>query len=70
MSLSLKKVNNRIICNFVFFSSALMEAINLNVVGVTKTTVTVGWAWRKASGPIRVNRYSVLLKKDTERLTG
>ncbi|XP_038559756.1 interleukin-6 receptor subunit beta isoform X2 [Micropterus salmoides] len=48
---------------------ALMEAINLNVVGVTKTTVTVGWAWRKASGPIRVNRYSVLLKKDTERLT-
>ncbi|XP_044051841.1 interleukin-6 receptor subunit beta isoform X2 [Siniperca chuatsi] len=48
---------------------ALMEAVKLKVVGVTKTTVTVVWAWQNKSGPIRVNRYRVMLRKDSERQT-
>lgn len=52
----------------VFFGvfSALMEAVNLTVVDVTKTTVTVVWAWQRKSEPIRVNRYTVTLRKDSE----
>ncbi|XP_069562112.1 interleukin-6 receptor subunit beta [Brachyistius frenatus] len=46
---------------------ALMEAVSLKVVGVTKMTVTIVWAWQKKSGPIRVNRYRVLLRKDSDR---
>ncbi|XP_074495632.1 interleukin-6 receptor subunit beta [Sebastes fasciatus] len=48
---------------------ALMEAAQLKVVGVTKTTVTVAWAWQRRAGPIRVNRYSVRLREDSERRT-
>nr|XP_020450791.1 interleukin-6 receptor subunit beta-like isoform X2 [Monopterus albus] len=48
---------------------ALMEVVNLKVVGVTKTTVTVEWAWQRKSGPIRVNRYSMMLRTDSERRT-
>ncbi|XP_070759859.1 interleukin-6 receptor subunit beta [Enoplosus armatus] len=48
---------------------ALMEAVGLKVVGVTKTTVTVVWAWQKKSGPIRVKGYSVMLEKDSQRQT-
>lgn len=43
-----------------------MEAVGLKVVGVTKTTVTVVWAWQRTSGPARVNRYRVILRKDSE----
>ncbi|XP_050930827.1 interleukin-6 receptor subunit beta isoform X2 [Lates calcarifer] len=46
---------------------ALMEAFDLNVVDVTKTWLTVKWAWQRKSGPIRVNRYRVMLKKNSER---
>ncbi|XP_053180844.1 interleukin-6 receptor subunit beta [Scomber japonicus] len=47
----------------------LMEPARLKVMDVTKTTVTVRWAWqekKKSDRPIRVNRYSLTLKKDTE----
>ncbi|KAM8760603.1 interleukin-31 receptor subunit alpha isoform 1-T1 [Acanthopagrus schlegelii] len=46
---------------------ALMEVVNMKVVGMTKTTVTVAWAWQNKSGPVRVNRYRVMLRKDSER---
>ena len=39
----------------------------MKVVGMTKTTVTVAWAWQNNSGPVRVNRYRVMLRKDSER---
>ncbi|XP_059184696.1 interleukin-6 receptor subunit beta [Centropristis striata] len=48
---------------------ALMEAVQLKVVGVTRTTVTATWLWQRKSGPIRVERYSVMLRKDSERRT-
>ncbi|XP_029294751.1 interleukin-6 receptor subunit beta [Cottoperca gobio] len=44
---------------------ALMEAVQLKVVGVTKTTVKVVCVWQRKAGPIRVNRYTVRLKKDS-----
>ncbi|KAL6114925.1 uncharacterized protein ACO6RY_05585 [Pungitius sinensis] len=48
---------------------ALMEAVQLKVVGVTKTSVSVVWVWQKKSGPIRVQRYRVKLRKDSESHT-
>ncbi|XP_054466393.1 interleukin-6 receptor subunit beta [Anoplopoma fimbria] len=45
---------------------ALREAVQLKVVGVTKTTVTVMWVWQRKAGPIRVHRYRVRLRKDSE----
>ncbi|XP_073322228.1 interleukin-6 receptor subunit beta [Pagrus major] len=46
---------------------ALIEVVNMKVVGMTRTTVTVAWEWQTKSGPIRVNRYRVMLRKDSER---
>ncbi|XP_068559635.1 interleukin-6 receptor subunit beta [Cebidichthys violaceus] len=48
---------------------ALMEAVQLKVVGVTKTTVKVVWVWQRKVGPIRVHRYSVRLRRDSESQT-
>nr|XP_046241778.1 interleukin-31 receptor subunit alpha isoform X2 [Scatophagus argus] len=48
---------------------ALMEAVNLKVLGTTKTTVTAAWEWQRKSGPVRVNRYRVMLRKESERQT-
>ncbi|XP_076586604.1 interleukin-6 receptor subunit beta [Chaetodon auriga] len=45
---------------------ALMEAVKLKVIDVTKTSVTFVWLWQKKSRPIRVNRYRVMLRKDSE----
>ncbi|KAK5607930.1 hypothetical protein CRENBAI_008493 [Crenichthys baileyi] len=45
---------------------ALMEVVSLKVVGFTKTTVTVMWAWQKKSAPIRVDRYRLMLRRDTD----
>ncbi|XP_041793945.1 interleukin-6 receptor subunit beta isoform X2 [Chelmon rostratus] len=45
---------------------ALMEPVKLTVMGVTKSTVTFVWEWQKKSRPIRVNRYRVMLRKDSE----
>lgn len=50
----------------VFVSTALMEAIGLRVVSVTKSTVTVMWAWQQKSEPIRVKRYRVVLRRDSD----
>ncbi|XP_051278637.1 interleukin-6 receptor subunit beta isoform X1 [Dicentrarchus labrax] len=47
---------------------ALMEAVKLKVVDVTKTAVTIGWTWQRKSGSIRVNRYRVMLRKGSERV--
>ncbi|XP_023250752.1 interleukin-6 receptor subunit beta-like [Seriola lalandi dorsalis] len=47
---------------------ALMAAVDLEFVKVTKTLVTVEWAWQRKSG-LRVNRYSVILRKKSERQT-
>uniref|UniRef100_A0A671X218 Fibronectin type-III domain-containing protein n=2 Tax=Sparus aurata TaxID=8175 RepID=A0A671X218_SPAAU len=46
---------------------ALLEVVKMKVVGITKTTVTVTWAWQNKSGPVQVNRYRVMLRKDSER---
>ncbi|XP_078107633.1 interleukin-6 receptor subunit beta [Sander vitreus] len=48
---------------------ALMEPIQLKVGVVTKTTVTVVWVWQRKAGPIRVNRYRVMLTKESESET-
>ncbi|XP_034727067.1 interleukin-6 receptor subunit beta isoform X3 [Etheostoma cragini] len=48
---------------------ALMEPVQLKVGGVTKTTVTVVWVWQRKAGPIRVNRYRVMLTKESESKT-
>uniref|UniRef100_UPI0037E8CEBF interleukin-6 receptor subunit beta isoform X2 n=1 Tax=Semicossyphus pulcher TaxID=241346 RepID=UPI0037E8CEBF len=48
---------------------ALMEAVKLTVVAVTKTTVRVVWVWQRKSGPIRVDRYSAVLRRDSEEQT-
>ncbi|XP_022623829.1 interleukin-6 receptor subunit beta-like [Seriola dumerili] len=45
---------------------ALMAAVDLDVVKVTKTLVTVEWSWQRKSG-VRVNRYSVILRKKSDR---
>lgn len=46
--------------------SALMEAVQMKLMGVTKTTVTVSWLWQRKSQPIRVNGYQVMLRGDSE----
>ncbi|XP_071339984.1 interleukin-6 receptor subunit beta isoform X2 [Trachinotus anak] len=46
---------------------ALMEAVKLEVVNMTKTLVTVKWAWQRKSRQIRVNEYTVILTKNSER---
>ncbi|XP_032371256.1 interleukin-6 receptor subunit beta isoform X2 [Etheostoma spectabile] len=48
---------------------ALMEPVQLKVGAVTKTTVTVVWVWQRKAGPIRVNRYRVMLTKESESET-
>ncbi|TDH13180.1 hypothetical protein EPR50_G00055450 [Perca flavescens] len=48
---------------------ALMEPVQLKVGVVTKTTVTVVWVWQRKAGPIRVNRYRVMLTKASESKT-
>ncbi|KAM8887069.1 interleukin-6 receptor subunit beta isoform 2-T2 [Spinachia spinachia] len=48
---------------------ALMEAVQLKVVGVTKTSVSVVWAWQTKSGPIRVQRYTVRLREESQSHT-
>ncbi|XP_041642778.1 interleukin-6 receptor subunit beta [Cheilinus undulatus] len=52
---------------------ALMEVVKLKVVNVTKTTVTVMWAWRRTqqtqSEPIKVEGYRVMLRRGSERQT-
>ncbi|KAK9522032.1 hypothetical protein VZT92_018525 [Zoarces viviparus] len=48
---------------------ALKEAVQLKVVGVTKTTVTVVWVWQSKVGPIRVRRYRARLRSDSESQT-
>ncbi|XP_051807209.1 interleukin-6 receptor subunit beta [Acanthochromis polyacanthus] len=45
---------------------ALLEVVGLKVAAVNKTTVTVKWAWQRRSGPIRVRRYSVMLRTDSD----
>ncbi|XP_070689457.1 interleukin-6 receptor subunit beta [Pempheris klunzingeri] len=48
---------------------AMMEAVGMKVVSVTKTTVTAVWAWqKKKSGPIRVSKYRAMLKETSETL--
>ncbi|XP_035798723.1 interleukin-6 receptor subunit beta isoform X2 [Amphiprion ocellaris] len=46
---------------------ALLEVVGLKVAAVNKTTVTVKWAWQRRSGPIRVRRYRVMLRTDSDR---
>uniref|UniRef100_A0A1A7XNL9 Fibronectin type-III domain-containing protein n=3 Tax=Iconisemion striatum TaxID=60296 RepID=A0A1A7XNL9_9TELE len=48
---------------------ALMEAVDLKVVGTNKTTVTVMWAWQRKSDPIRVKGYRVMLRRDSDTQT-
>ncbi|CAJ1069675.1 interleukin-6 receptor subunit beta [Xyrichtys novacula] len=50
---------------------ALMEAVKLKVVDITETTVTVMWVWqwKLASSHDRVDGYSVMLRRDSERKT-
>ncbi|XP_030581567.1 interleukin-6 receptor subunit beta [Archocentrus centrarchus] len=48
---------------------ALMEAVNLRVVSVTKTSVTIVWVWQRKSEPIRVSRYAAILRKDSDKQT-
>ncbi|XP_013870098.1 interleukin-6 receptor subunit beta [Austrofundulus limnaeus] len=48
---------------------ALMEAISLRVVSVTKTTVTIMWAWQLKSEPIRVESYRAVLRRDSHKQT-
>ncbi|XP_040898632.1 interleukin-6 receptor subunit beta [Toxotes jaculatrix] len=45
---------------------ALMEAVQLKVVSVTKTLVMVEWAWQRKSGSTAVSRYRVMLRKNSE----
>ncbi|XP_028269830.1 interleukin-6 receptor subunit beta [Parambassis ranga] len=45
---------------------ALMEAVSLNVIHVTKTTVTAVCVWRRTSGPIRVSRYRAMLRRHSD----
>ncbi|KAM7019156.1 interleukin-6 receptor subunit beta-like [Tautogolabrus adspersus] len=48
---------------------ALSEAVKLRIVGVTKTTVTVVWEWQRKSGPIRVDAYRAMLRRESEGRT-
>ncbi|XP_029999354.1 interleukin-6 receptor subunit beta [Sphaeramia orbicularis] len=44
----------------------LMEVVGLKLVGVTKTTVTVMWAWQRKTLPIRVKTYRLMLRRDSD----
>nr|XP_015815913.2 interleukin-6 receptor subunit beta [Nothobranchius furzeri] len=48
---------------------ALMEAVDLKVVGTNKTAVTIMWAWQRKSKPIRVKGYRVMLRSDSDTRT-
>uniref|UniRef100_A0A096LSX4 Interleukin-6 receptor subunit beta-like n=1 Tax=Poecilia formosa TaxID=48698 RepID=A0A096LSX4_POEFO len=54
---------------------ALMEVVSLKVVSVTKTTVTILWAWQRRqqeqteARPIRVGQYRARLKRDANTQT-
>ncbi|XP_054895676.1 interleukin-6 receptor subunit beta [Poeciliopsis prolifica] len=50
-------------------NGALMEVVGLKVVNVTKTTVTVAWAWQRKPAPIRVDRYRATLRRDADTQT-
>lgn len=43
-----------------------MEAAQMKVTGVTKTTVTVSWVWKRKSRPVGVNGYQVMLRRGSE----
>ncbi|XP_071381034.1 interleukin-6 receptor subunit beta [Centroberyx affinis] len=46
---------------------ALLEAVRLKIVGVTKTTAAVVWAWQRENDePIRVDRYTLVLRRASE----
>ncbi|XP_014912348.1 interleukin-6 receptor subunit beta isoform X1 [Poecilia latipinna] len=53
----------------------LMEVVSLKVVSVTKTTVTILWAWQRRqqeqmeARPIRVGQYRARLKRDADTQT-
>lgn len=38
----------------------------MKVTGVTKTTVTVSWVWKRKSRPVGVNEYQVMLRRGSE----
>lgn len=61
-----KPSHRRLQEDFLCVFSALMEPVQLKVGVVTKTTVTVVWVWQRKAGPIRVNRYRVMLTKESE----
>ncbi|KAM7391046.1 hypothetical protein PAMP_021763 [Pampus punctatissimus] len=46
--------------------TALMEAVKLQLLDVTKTAVTAVWTWQRRTEPIRVNEYRVMLRKNAE----
>ncbi|XP_074525722.1 uncharacterized protein LOC141789999 [Halichoeres trimaculatus] len=53
---------------------ALMEVVRLKAAGVTKTTLTVSWVWRRRSPDVgqaseRVGGYSLMLRGDSGRQT-
>lgn len=41
----------------------LMEVVGLELVGVTKTTVTVKWVWQRKTQPLRVKTYRLMLRR-------
>lgn len=43
-----------------------MEAVQMKLTDVTKTTVTVNWVWQRKSRPVRVNGYQVMLRTGSE----
>lgn len=51
----------------VFFLVALLEAVGLELLSATTTSVTFRWAWQRKSGPIRVSRYRVELRRSSQR---
>lgn len=38
----------------------------MKVTGITKTTVTVSWVWKRKSRPVRVNGYQVMVRRGSE----
>lgn len=43
-----------------------MEAVQIKLSGVTKTTATVSWVWQRKARPVRVNGYQVMLRTGSE----
>ncbi|XP_063753008.1 interleukin-6 receptor subunit beta isoform X2 [Eleginops maclovinus] len=54
---------------FLCVFSALVEAVQLKVVTVTKTTVKVEWVWQRKAESVTEKRYRVRLRRDSERQT-